>query len=96
LASNKFDKEQIEKALELYQVLKDLRRENGYLTKEFQAQLDAVTKYLEEYEKVTNEVEKVTKKIKEQNNFLDDTEVDTTIKKPSRRAAACPSGERNN
>ncbi len=74
MASNKFDKEQIEKALELYQVLKDLRRENGYLTKEFQAQLDAVTKYLEEYEKVTNEVEKVTKKIKEQNNFLDDTE----------------------
>jgi hypothetical protein len=74
LASKQFDKEQVDKSLELYQVLKDLRRENGFLTEEFQKQLDAVTDYLKEYEKVSKEVEKTTKRIKDQNKFLDDTE----------------------
>jgi Asp-tRNA(Asn)/Glu-tRNA(Gln) amidotransferase C subunit len=74
LASKQFDKEQVAKSLELYQVLKDLRRENGFLTEEFQKQLDAVTDYLKEYEKVSKEVEKTTKRIKDQNKFLDDTE----------------------
>ena len=74
MASNKFDKEQVEKSLELYKVLKDLKRENNGLTKEFQAQLDAVTEFLKEYEKVVDEVEKNTKQIREQNKFLDDTE----------------------
>ena len=74
MASKQFDKEQVAKSLELYQVLKDLRRENGFLTEEFQKQLDAVTDYLKEYEKVSKEVEKTTKRIKDQNKFLDDTE----------------------
>jgi hypothetical protein len=74
LASKQFDKEQVDKSFELYQVLKDLRRENGFLTEEFQKQLDAVTDYLKEYEKVSKEVEKTTKRIKDQNKFLDDTE----------------------
>ena len=74
MASNKFDKEQVDKSLELYKVLKDLRRENGYLTEEFQKQLDAVTAYLKEYEKVATAVEKTSNKIKDQNKFLDDTE----------------------
>ena len=74
MASKQFDKEQVDKSLELYQVLKDLRRENGFLTEEFQKQLDAVTDYLKEYEKVSKEVEKTTKRIKDQNKFLDDTE----------------------
>lgn len=74
MASKQFDKEQVAKSLELYQVLKDLRRENGFLTEEFQKQLDAVTDYLKEYEKVSTEVEKNTKQIKNQNKFLDDTE----------------------
>ena len=74
MASKQFDKEQVDKSLELYKVLKDLKRENNGLTREYQAQLDAVTAYLKEYEKVVNAVEKNSKQIRDQNRFLDDTE----------------------
>ena len=57
-----FDKEQVAKSLELYQVLKDLRRENGFLTEEFQKQLDAVTDYLKEYDKKNIERKRINRR----------------------------------